>query len=138
MAPLQPLLFAVHACIAQRCCSSRQWPGATLCCAGRDAGLAAPRSRQAHLLQRRCLRRAVAVRLLAPLIHCLSLPMPSCCLIRCNGLSRKQNIIPHSAHAAPAAPAAACRYDKRDGRGKMTFVRGLQYDGEWKDDKAHG
>lgn len=42
-----------------------------------------------------------------------------------------------TAHSPPAA-AAARRYDKRDGRGKMTFVRGLQYDGEWKDDKAHG
>lgn len=41
-----------------------------------------------------------------------------------------------TARSAPAA--AARRYDKRDGRGKMTFVRGLQYDGEWKDDKAHG
>ena len=38
----------------------------------------------------------------------------------------------------PRPAAAVGRYDKRDGRGKMTFVRGLQYDGEWKDDKAHG
>ena len=36
-----------------------------------------------------------------------------------------------------SSPAHAS-YDKRDGTGKMTFVSGLRYEGEWKEDKAHG
>ena len=30
------------------------------------------------------------------------------------------------------------RYDKRAGKGVAIFKSGLQYDGEWKDDMAHG
>lgn len=42
---------------------------------------------------------------------------------------------PHPCRS-PTSPLPS--YDKRDGTGKMAFKSGLRYEGEWKEDKAHG
>jgi len=32
----------------------------------------------------------------------------------------------------------AWQYDKRNGRGAATFARGVSYEGQWREDMAHG
>lgn len=56
--------------------------------------------------------------------------------------NRSQRLLPACPTAAqlPAAALPPLRrsYDKRHGRGKMTFKRGFKYEGEWREDQAHG
>lgn len=44
----------------------------------------------------------------------------------------------HTPPPNPHRTPAYCRYDKRHGKGKMSFKSGLMYEGDWVEDRAQG